>query len=68
MKETRWRGMIPQREASWLEAFRKKTVTTALELPMRNRTLPRVRRRKVGRVFCGKQGGTASRRLVPHLG
>ena len=33
---------------------------------MRNRTLPRVRRRKVGRVFCGKQGGTASRRLVPH--
>ena len=58
--------MIPQREAPWLKAFRKKTVTTALELPMRNRTLPRVRRRKVGRVFCGKQGGTASRRLVPH--
>ena len=55
MKETRWRGIILQRETPWLEAFWKKTVTTALELPMRNRTLPRVRRRKVGRFFTASR-------------
>ena len=55
MKETRWRGIILQRETPWLKAFWKKTVTTALELPMRNRTLPRVRRRKVGLFFTASR-------------
>lgn len=50
-----------------LETLWKKTVTTALELPVRNRTLPRVRRRELA-AFLRQAGWNREQTSRPALG